>query len=123
MTLEQAKSVSRKPSYLESDDGPIEAWKWAYEESFASRYFYPHNWVFRQRAYVMWDRDRLLHWNLFTTRRADLPPELDDAFRPTPAMEEEERISKRARSEAYINGGTGWWSVDDLSKVEWLEDP
>ena len=121
LTLEQAKRAARKPSYVELDDGPFEAWKWAYETRWANSYFHHYNWIFRQRAYVMWDRNRLALWKLFETRRSDLPQELDGAYRPSPELVESELVSRHLRSEVYLSGGTGWWSADDTSKVQWPE--
>lgn len=122
MTLEQARESSKNPSFSEPDDGPIVAWKWAYGDWYANCYFFSENWFFRQRAYVMWDMDRLALWGLFKIRRADISKEIDYASEPSPAAEEEQLKSYEARSEIYKNGGRGWWSPDDLSRIEWPED-
>lgn len=68
----------------------------------------------------MWDRDRLLAlWGLFKTRRADVSEEFNSAYEASLAAEEEQLQSHNARSDE--KGSRGWWSPDDLSRIEWPE--
>ena len=119
MTMAQAKEASKSASYIEPDQGPFEAWKWAYEKCYANCYFYSENWFFRQRAYVMWNSARLASWGLFETRREDISQEINDAWRPNQAAEEEQAESLRLRKDIHSRGGRGWWSRDDHSKISW----
>ena len=120
MSLEQAEIAVKKSSCSELDEGPFEAWRWAYDENWLSFcYFTSANWIFRQRAFVMWDKFRLDHWELFETRRTNLPAEYDNAYATPSDLREEQQRSITARSEIYDNGGTGWWSFDDDSQVKW----
>ncbi|KAL8739860.1 MAG: hypothetical protein Q9190_007378 [Brigantiaea leucoxantha] len=119
MTLEQARESSKTPLFPEPDDGPIVAWKWAYGNWYANCYFFSKNWFMRQRAYVMWDMDRLAFWGLFKSHRADFSELFDYAYEASSVAIEEARKSWEARSEIYVNGGRGWWSPNDLSRIEW----
>ena len=60
VTLEEARLAARQPASAETDDGPLIAWKWAYGKGFSIHFFRPENRFHRERAYVMWDRNRLL---------------------------------------------------------------
>ncbi|KAL9611293.1 MAG: hypothetical protein Q9167_004057 [Letrouitia subvulpina] len=111
MTLEQARESSKNPLSSEPDDGPIVAWKWAYGGWYANCYIFAENWFFRQRAYVMWDIDRLALWGLFQSCRADVSEAIGRAYELSSTAEEEQRKSYEARSEIYKNGGRGWWRL------------
>ncbi|KAJ5919071.1 hypothetical protein N7466_010014 [Penicillium verhagenii] len=65
-TEEELKNVIGTPWAFESDNGPLEAWKWTHQEQ--SYFFFVQcpklRWL-RRRGYVMWNYDRLKEWGLF----------------------------------------------------------
>ena len=121
MTLEQANEASKIPLAAEPDRGPMEAWKWAYGPFFANCYFFYENRFLRQSAYVIWDKDRLALWGLFKGRRQDFI-ELENAYAPSREAKEAQWESQEARRKIYQEGGRGWWSPNDSSRIQWPED-
>ncbi|EQB51350.1 hypothetical protein CGLO_09119 [Colletotrichum gloeosporioides Cg-14] len=86
----------------------------------------------RDRAYVLWDMDRLVQLEAGWTRAAPTgspdtfqifvdepqPSRLSLSLRQAPADKALEE-SFQARKEIWDKGGSGYWSADDLSKVVW----
>lgn len=58
-----------KLSYLDTDSGPEDSWRWVHDDSApALRFIYTSMWApLRQFAYVLWDRQRLEEWGFFET--------------------------------------------------------
>ncbi|KIH94843.1 hypothetical protein SPBR_03867 [Sporothrix brasiliensis 5110] len=105
----------------DADRGPFEAW-WAANKELPlhSSLMMYHNAGFRERAYVLWDEDRLKRYSLlglFTGNAPESELELEDTIEEHDVME----ASFDARSEIYQKGGQGYWSKDDENRIVWPE--
>ncbi|KAJ3962180.1 hypothetical protein N0V92_001103 [Colletotrichum tropicale] len=87
----------------------------------------------RDRAYVLWDRDRLLQlqagWvfppgllNPMDFLAYESKPRRGPDYRERLAAEKTLKESLQASKEIWDKGGSGYWSADDLSKVVWGGD-
>ncbi|KAL9100316.1 MAG: hypothetical protein Q9163_004295 [Psora crenata] len=101
----------------EDDDGPIIAWRWAHARSTVRRdYFRRDTCYLRERGYVMWDHKRLDQWRLLDKEPRSFMV-MQDNFNPE--LRNRQRDSHRARARIWSQGGRGWWSPKDGSRVEW----
>ncbi|EPE32081.1 hypothetical protein GLAREA_12163 [Glarea lozoyensis ATCC 20868] len=98
----------------DTDQGPFKAWRLVHGDL-------PHDcWVshndtsgLRERAYVMWDLDRLENHNLLAT----FPnvPEATEKY--TDEEYDNMQESFKIRDDIWEAGGMGYWSKDDTSKI------
>ncbi len=115
---EDERAFYIKPPYFEdSDIGPAEAWRWAYQGGTTSnQYFMPSQCHLRALGYVMYDYDRLCTW-----------PEFYQPFSPPPPKDVESLCRNHQkmtdswgkRSILWLEGARGWWSEEDKSKLVW----
>ncbi|KAH8688370.1 hypothetical protein BGZ61DRAFT_41692 [Ilyonectria robusta] len=103
----------------DTDHGPFSAWHSEY------KYISRNSWVMaefkaglRERAYVLWDNDRMDHLGMLDLY--EFAPE-----DPSHMCHHEEEYSKmqksfEERSQIYRQGGRGYWSPNDTSRIEWL---
>lgn len=119
LTLEQIRESSISPLSPEPDDGPYEAWKWLFGHKYISRYFLGETWFLRQRAYVMWDSDRMALWSILKDQRADIFQKFQYAYQPSLDAISKQNQSYEERSVIYEEGGRGWWDFNDHSRIEW----
>lgn len=118
-TVEDERAQFSAQLAFDSDKGPKDAWRWAYEDYSVSQWYNssPQGFL-RQRGYVMWDSARLGEWGLLDHDWQDLPckwvsSEEDDRSR------REMRESFEARQKIWSRGGRGWWSPSDYSRIVW----
>ena len=110
------------PFKHELDDGPIEAWRWAHQNSTSASSVYgaAQGWL-RARGYVFWDLSRLNAWSVFQSPYEPPGTTVADAERASRAASERAWEDTRGRcnrrAEIYKVGGRGWWSLEDESKV------
>lgn len=77
-----------------------------------------NNYGFRERAYVLWDKDRLQQYNLLELFAGALPKselELEDS-------EAEHDIMIKSfdeRSKIWQKAGRGYWSQGDETRIVW----
>ncbi len=108
---------------IDADQGPEEAWRWAYADNEESSWYnIDEQGSLRQRGYVMWDSARLRQWGLLNHEWDELPLLIvsDEEQR---RREHEMRESLEARHKIWRRGGRGWWSVGDESRLIWLPLP
>lgn len=113
---ETERAIYIMPQYSkDSDIGPAEVWRWAYKgETTSDQYFMPLQRPLRHFGYVMYDYDRLCGW-----------PEFHEPFQPASTYDRvvrnrnhrEMMDSWRKRSDIWLDGGRGWWSENDKSKL------
>ncbi|CAK7210543.1 hypothetical protein SBRCBS47491_000819 [Sporothrix bragantina] len=105
--------------WKDADRGPFEAW-WAATKELPlhSTLMMNSNAGLRDRAYVLWDEDRLKEYNLFkffTENNPDSELELEDTEEEQLAMLK----SFDARSRIWQRNGRGYWSEGDESRIQW----
>ena len=105
------------------DRGPLEAWRWAYQELSVTHLCYRlEQEQLRERGYVMFDFDRLYRWNIFSTS-FDTQAAYKDWWKRR--RETDNGLYERMirswgeRSKIWLRGGRGWWSEGDESKLIW----
>jgi hypothetical protein len=69
---------------------------------------------FRKCAYVLWDFDRLVKYNMLNLFK-QLPETSDPPY--TSQHEDDMRGSFDERSKIWQKGGSGYWSKDDTSRI------
>jgi hypothetical protein len=112
------------PPYVEDQDaGPSDAWHWAYEHESRTTFAFAHSLsLLHERAYCMWDFARLDGWPLFQEPWKPcerFPFAYHEETAKAESRRAEIRESRKRRLEIYLQGGRGWWSADDESKVIW----
>jgi hypothetical protein len=130
----------RCPVIDDGNTGPAQAWYHTHLECIIKDFVNldGHQGI-QALAYVMWDYARLLSWGIFEEPFEE-NVKLNDVrlyylqygygyflARHEPSARELNKTHK-PRREIWDLGGRGWWSVDDLSRIEWplmedLEDP
>ncbi|GAP83033.1 putative amp dependent ligase [Rosellinia necatrix] len=124
-TLEPAERCSKDKlmkSYDENDtdDGPFRAWQAGHSRivPYGAWAMLPENAWLRRRAYVFWDLDRIHRNNLLvlsekepTSPSPDDSKDIDDMFK-----------SFDIRSEIWQEGGSGYWSEGDTSRIQYIHD-
>lgn len=116
-SMERLESLTPQANLVDPDPGPFEAWFAAHEESFRAGWvlFGGHDGL-RERAYVLWDSDRLHREGLleafqnigeFSTRQHT--DEEQDAM----------VYSWEERSSIWRKGGSGFWYEGDESTISW----
>jgi hypothetical protein len=124
-TEEVTQTLLGQNSTDDPDPGPFNAWYWTnkhfqYGHSIYSSY--AADAVLRRRGYVMWDQSRLIEewdfsWDAYY--QIEHPPDdyiTDDEF---DARYKEITDSYDRRSQIWQEGGRGWWSKEDESKIVW----
>jgi hypothetical protein len=107
------------PFVEESDTGPADAWRWAYQGETSQKFSYSDC----QRpllllGYCMWDSARLDEWRIFAHPWHRPTRPIFDS-RESIALGKVEWQSRIARFQIYEDGGRGWWSLGDESKIVW----
>lgn len=112
-------------------DGPCDTiwsgsfWIWfaAHKDSFLhSVVFQPRNSHLRRCGYVMWDApEKPIEGGLSARLREARRQSLIDLIEVARA-EDQMRRSWRERAEIYKQGGRGYWSEGDLSRIVWNEE-
>ena len=104
---------------VDDDNDPFHVWRWAHADSTkACLYFGDGKGTLRSSGYVMWDLDRLYGQALFSRP-------WDIYLGPVIRRQDYDRRNRQMqrsfgeRSKIWSRGGTGWWSTDDESKVQW----
>lgn len=101
------------------DEGPFTAWRIAFRELHKAAWVMmkQNSWL-RERAYVLWDMERLERDGLLgLIEDAPEDGELQQMERGRDVMWE----SFRERSEIWQKGGLGRWNRGDLSGIVWPE--
>ncbi|KAF3481222.1 uncharacterized protein GIQ15_03981 [Arthroderma uncinatum] len=112
---EERLSCEPRLPAMKDRDGPIEVWRVTHWHTSSKSFVMADEHIpLRERGYVMWDTDRLLEWGLLNTPWRPPPPE---SFYPSRKVEDEMRRSYSRRREISLDGGSGWWSENDESKV------
>ncbi|KAM5457494.1 hypothetical protein MaudCBS49596_000689 [Microsporum audouinii] len=103
------------------DPGPYEAWHWGNPNVDPQIMVQAGNQIpLRKWAYVMWDHDRLLAWDIFS--QPFNPFCRKDEKAASSEIERKQRElyrSRAARSKIFLKGGKGYWSENDETKVKW----
>ena len=75
LNKEQQKEVIAPPTIKDSDSGPEDVWRWAYQDEYPDDFWHAVGKAsLRQWAYVMWDRERLDAWSVLDNEwEQDLP--------------------------------------------------
>ena len=107
------------PFVEESDTGPADAWRWAYQGENCQNFSYSNYRIpLLQQGYCMWDSSRLDAWRIFAhpwhRSETPRPDSSTDCARGNVQWQ-----SWRARLLIYEDGGRGWWSLGDESKIVW----
>ncbi|KJR81949.1 uncharacterized protein SPSK_10526 [Sporothrix schenckii 1099-18] len=103
----------------DADKGPFEAWWIANKElRFHDTLMHSNNAGFRERAYVLWDKDRLQRYTLLELF-AQLAPESELELQNSAPEQAAMRESFEARSKIWEKGGSGYWSKGDESRIVW----
>ncbi|KAL9093593.1 MAG: hypothetical protein Q9165_003988 [Trypethelium subeluteriae] len=111
--------------YDDNDNGPEKSWGLAHcnNRNCCPCYFYAEkDYDLRARGYCFWDRERIETWGVSTESGIRDIVRERDVF----TDEIEHYLSVREatqtwgiRKEIWDQGGRGWWSKDDESKIEW----
>ena len=109
---------------IDGDKGPEAAWRWAYGGNTIEYWYNRSEQKFlRHRGYVMWDSVRLAQWGLLDCESDQVPrgPMMKQKI-----MDEDQRRREngmrdtfKARQEIWNQGGRGWWSAGDESRIVW----
>ena len=108
----------------DGDNGPEDAWLWAYATDATNglTHWYSVHFLqrtLRKRAYVMWDFARLATWGLLDYDWSSLPREKFDDDSDQVCRKAEMWGSFNARRKIWKRGGKRWWSPGDESRVVW----
>jgi hypothetical protein len=121
LTEQDKEDVARQfpPFVEESDTGPPDAWRWAYQGDKGHYLSYSEYQIpLLQRGYCMWDSARLDEWRIFAHPWHPPEPPRDTLSHDFPRRKFMEH-SWRARLLIYEDGGRGWWSLGDESEIVW----
>ncbi|KAI1385952.1 uncharacterized protein F4822DRAFT_414582 [Hypoxylon trugodes] len=101
----------------DTDKGPFEAWRVTFNPLPPSAWvMLTNNSGLRERAYVLWDLDRIEKYGLL--KLFDNAPK-DSELQHTPNDYDEMNESFKERSEICRKGGSGHWSKNDESRIVW----
>ncbi|KAI1658971.1 hypothetical protein F4813DRAFT_355275 [Daldinia decipiens] len=101
----------------DSDKGPFEAWRVAFNPLPRSAWvMLTNNYGLRERAYVFWDLDRIETYDMM--KLFENTPEDSELQRAYDDMDEM-RESFEERSKIWQKGGSGYWSKNDASRIVW----
>jgi hypothetical protein len=105
----------------EADDlGPFSNWYMAHkDDEFEQSVFSSENGMLRLCGYVIWDHTRVADNPVFRLKlkRAKLAAEGPFGFDERSWSEMIDSLE--ARTNVWLDGGSGYWSKDDLSKIVW----
>ena len=122
--IEEAElnSVLTKPAYDDQDNGPFQAWKWAYDRYPASMVCYgPDQKEIREAGYIFLDLEMIINHTLFSEpfQSPEAPEMTTEECEAMDIQRREEVRSFEIREDLYRRGGRGWWSEGDESKIAW----
>lgn len=114
---EEVEALIQRSIQQDTDNGPASAWQ--SEHRYVSREAWVmtgYNAGLRERAYVLWDNDRLDKYSMLELYRS-VPED------PSHMCHEDEFINMQKsfeeRSQIWRKGGRGYWSPNDTSRIEW----
>lgn len=110
--------LNQHPDENDMDPGPYEAWYAAHVHLPAGAWvMFPDNAGRRERAYVLWDGSRIQQYKLLE--------EFENAAEPSYVPGDVETMEKsfEERSKIWQQGGTGYWSPGDTSRIVWPKKP
>ncbi|DAA75553.1 TPA_exp: Uncharacterized protein A8136_1627 [Trichophyton benhamiae CBS 112371] len=111
---ERLKHDIQKPG-VRDDRGPAEVWRATHLAMSSYNFVMADDHIpLRERGYVMWDYSRLSNWGLLRVPWQPPPREPPEVARD---MREKVLRSHQRRTEIYLEGGRGWWSEEDESRV------
>lgn len=117
-TNDELLASNRYPDEHDMDLGPFATWFSAHVHLPASAWvMFSDNAGLRERAYVFWDRSRIDGYML------------DEEFETTPdplyapGDVEDMKQSFEERSKIWQQGGRGFWSPGDTSRIVWPKKP
>jgi hypothetical protein len=113
-TEQEIHALTPRIDPQDTDRGPFEAWRLVHGDVPRDCWIaYNPNSGLRERAYLMWDLDRLERHNMLQT----FPnvPEVADRF--TDEEYQDMQDSFKVRDDIWEAGGMGYWSKDDASKM------
>ncbi|GAM86201.1 hypothetical protein ANO11243_042130 [Dothideomycetidae sp. 11243] len=117
--LDQETQIENGPLFSDADSGPEDAWRWAhFDEPRANWIYQAGRDKLRAWGYVMWDSSRLEGFGIFSKAwqdATDRQSERREAEREHAYMQN----SWEQREWVSRQGGSGWWSWGDQSKVIW----
>ncbi|KAK2882611.1 hypothetical protein FQN49_000183 [Arthroderma sp. PD_2] len=115
---ERLKRDVRRPA-IKHQSGPAEVWRVTHLDNSSNNFVMANEHIpLRERGYVMWSYGRLSKWGLL-----EIPWQrpLPNSYSPSVGVADEVNRSCRRRTEISRNGGSGWWSENDESKVVYEE--
>ncbi|KAG8529607.1 uncharacterized protein KY384_006244 [Bacidia gigantensis] len=117
----QIKGWFPASSLADTDDGPFEAWKWAYADC---HFLYDLTEFVRLRklGYVFLDADRLSSFFLNPGNAILWSMNWDEYFAEQTQLQLFQHKSFEKRSELWASGWRGWWSENDQSKMVWCTE-
>ena len=120
--MHQLRELPSQYVACDPDTGPAEIWFQAHDgddttENVSAE---PHR-ASRKIGYVMMDLSRKQDMASFDGPQKSIEWDTFDAENYPQEQAQQER-SFRIRSEIFANGGRGWWSEGDTSRVQW-DDP
>jgi hypothetical protein len=110
--------LNQHPDENDMDPGPYEAWYAAHVHLPAGAWvMFSDNAGRRERAYVLWDGSRIQQYKLLG--------EFENAAEPSYVPGDVETMEKsfEERSKIWQQGGTGYWSPGDMSRIVWPKKP
>jgi hypothetical protein len=109
----------------ELDAGPKQAWLWAHRDPDNRAWIYARPWHYdRQWGYVLWDKSRIEAVGLLESPWTAPGPSADMFIDREEDQQERTRMQNSwdQRAKVWSSGGRGWWSWEDESRVEWVQD-
>lgn len=121
-TEEELARLLPTPCVWETDEGPFKAWQATFWHLPKGQWtMMIHNDCLRERAYVLWDLERL---------EGNGQPEDVIFGGPEGSTLRDEALDRgrmhasfAQRSLIFRNGGRGYWSEGDASRITWLGEP
>ena len=125
------RSHTSKSPMKQVDIGPIDVMSWLYQRAPSRLYLGRTQRPIRQRGYIMFDINRIEGWNILDHSFDQTLSYKSCCFSSLPLSEERAEHQRRydemlesfdERYKIYKNGGRGWWSKEDTSRVVWRKD-
>lgn len=120
--------LAGRPFYDEPDNGPPFMWAWVYNDTSAGQLVAnPRTRGCRRWAFPFWDLSRLTKAELICDPAIPInimtqSPEYELEEYNTEERLESLRLTQNARCLIWESGGTGWYDVNDLTKIKWSRD-
>ncbi|MCJ1256204.1 hypothetical protein MMC24_004024 [Lignoscripta atroalba] len=117
----QHRYLAKSPFTNDDGIGPIDAWYWGHnDESCARLYHVVDKAILRGWGYCLWDRTRLLAWDVLSKPWHSFPAFVEKRFSSDEyrRLREKQQRSWDERSRLY-QLGSGWWAEGDESRIVW----